>query len=77
MRKYLLLVLLSGLAVSSFAQRKSAAPGVSSSIRVSTAVEATQSNIDLLKHMHLNVFKHKTFLITLLLSTVCDGLFQR
>ena len=49
MRKYLLLVLLSGLAVSSFAQRKSAAPGVSSSIRVSTAVEAPQSNIDLLK----------------------------
>ena len=49
MRKYLLLVLLTALAASSFAQRKSAAPGVSSSIRVSTAVEAPQSNIDLLK----------------------------
>ena len=49
MKKILLLAVFCFLSVYSFAQRKSAAPGVSSSIRVSTAVEAPQSNIDLLK----------------------------
>lgn len=49
MRKISLVAVFICLAISSFAQRKSAAPGVSSSIRISTAVEAPQSNIDLLK----------------------------
>ena len=43
---YLLICLAS---VPAWAQRKSAAPDASPSIRVSTAVEAPQSNIDLLK----------------------------